>query len=43
MFRNIIKGPYIIHLNIASSMVVSLYCSRKKHVSNRQHVSFKEP
>ena len=39
------RNPYIIHLNIALSMVVSPYFGGKKHASNGQHVSFniKEP
>ena len=35
------SDPYIVHLNIALSMVVSLYFGGKSHVSNLQHVSFK--
>ena len=34
---------YIIHLNIALEMLVSLYFGGKSHVSNGQYVSFKEP
>ena len=37
------RDPYFMHLNIALYMVVSLYFGRKSHVSNGQHVSFKEP
>ena len=37
------RDPYIIHLNIALSMVVSLYFGGKSHVSNGQNVSSKEP
>ena len=37
------RDHYIIHLNIALQMVVSLYLGGKSHVSNGQHVSFKEP
>ena len=40
-FRN--RDPYIIHLNIALQMVVSLYFGGTSHVSNGQNVSFKEP
>ena len=36
-------GSYIIHLNIALSMVVSVCFGGKSHVSNWQNVSFKEP
>ena len=35
-----IRDPYIIHLNIALSMVVSLFCCGKKHVSNGQKCIF---
>ena len=37
------RDPYIIHLSIALNMLVSLYLGGKSHVSNWQHVSFKEP
>ena len=37
------RDPYIIHLNIALEMVVSLYFGGKNHVSNEQNVSFTEP
>ena len=37
------RDPYIIHLNIALSMVVSPYFWGNSHVSNGQNVSFKEP
>ena len=36
------RDPYIIHGNIALSMVVSLYFAGKSHVSNGQNISFKE-
>ena len=36
------RDPYIIHLKIALSMVVSPYFGGKSHVSNGQNVSFKE-
>ena len=42
-FRSLSRDPYIIHLNIALQLVVSLYFGGKSHVSNGQHVSFKEP
>ena len=41
--RSLSRDPYIIHLNIALQMVVSLYFGGKSHVSNGQNVSFKEP
>ena len=34
---------YIIHLNVALQMVVSLYFGRKSHVSHGKHVCVKEP
>ena len=37
------RDPYIIHLNIALSMVVSPCLDRKSHVSTGQNVSFQEP
>ena len=37
------RDPYIVHLNIALSMVVSLYFGGKSHASNGQNVSLKEP
>ena len=37
------RDPYIIHLNIALSRVVTLYFDGKSHVSTGQNVSFKEP
>ena len=37
------RDPHVIHLNIALSMVVSLYFGGKSHVSNGQNVYFKEP
>ena len=37
------RDPYIIHLNIALLMVVSLCFGGTNHVFNGQHVSFKEP
>ena len=37
------RDPYIIHLNIALSMVVSPYVGGKSHVLNAQNASFKEP
>ena len=41
--RSLNGVSYIIHLNIALYMVVSLYFAGKSHVSSGQHVSFKEP
>ena len=40
---NFYRDPYIVHLNIALSMVVSRYFGGKSHVSNGQNASFKEP
>ena len=37
------RDPYIIHLNIALHMVVSLYFGGKSHVSNGQNVSLRSP
>ena len=37
------RDPCIIPLNIALYMVVDLYFGGKKHVSEEQNVSFKEP
>ena len=38
--RIISRDPYIVHLNIALSMVVSPYLCGRSHVSNGQNVSF---
>ena len=42
-FEPFLRDPYIIHLNIALSMAVSLCFGGKSHVSNGQNVYFKEP
>ena len=39
---NMNRDPYIIHLNIALSIVVFLFFGGESHFENGQHVSFKE-
>ena len=41
--RHFNRDPYIIQLNIALQMVVSIYFAGKSNVLNGQNVSFKEP